>query len=117
MYINIIILIIFVYFFIGDSVVRSLKTRPECIRKLADTDSAIESGPNSNLGRRCAYEILVCQQRTTYNGVCNVSYYSLLTSYSISVENSNKNSNLKCPPLLVLDKYGIILNSSESNNF
>ena len=43
--------------FLGDSVLRSLKTRPECIRNLADTDSAIESGPNTNLGRRNAYEL------------------------------------------------------------
>ena len=105
------------FFTIGDSVIRSLKTRPECIRKLADTDSAIESGPNSNLGRRRAYEILACQQRINYNGICNVTYYSLLTSYTISIDRTNNKSNVKGPPLLVLDKYGIIVNSSGTNKF
>ena len=94
-----------------------MKTRPECIRKLSDSDSAIESGPNSNLGRRLAYETLVYQQRKMSNGVCNVSYYSLLTSYSISHDMSQKKSNLKSPPLLVIDKYEIILNSSGTNEF
>ena len=76
----------YLFFTIGDSVVRSLKTRPECILKLADTDSVIESGPNSNLGRQRAYEILACQQRINYDGICNVTYYSLLTSYTISID-------------------------------
>ena len=102
---------------IGDSVVRSLKTRLEYIRKLADTDSAIESGPNSNLGRRRAYEILACQQRINYDGICNVTYYSLLTSYTISIDKTKNKSNVKGPPLLVLDKYGIIVNSSGTNKF
>ena len=94
-----------------------MKTRPECIRKLSDSDSAIESGPNSNLGRRLAYETLVYQQRKMSNGVCNVSYYSLLTSYSISLNKSQKKCDLKSPPLLVIDKYGIILKSSGTNKF
>ena len=101
----------------GDSIVRSLKTRPECIRKLADTDSAIECGPNSNLGRRNAYEYLALQQRTDFNGVCFVTYYSLLTSYSIGVDRTKNKSKVKCPPLLTLDKYGIITNSVGTNKF
>lgn len=64
------LIILYLYLsFSGDSIVRSLKTRLECIRKITDTDSAIESGPNSNLGRRNAYESLACQQRTDFEGV------------------------------------------------
>ena len=102
------------FLFSGDSIVRSLKTRP---RKLADTDSAIESGHNSNLGRRNAYESLAFQQRMNFEGVCFVTYYSLLTFYTISVDRNKNKSKVKCPPLLTLDKYGIIMNSVGTNKF
>lgn len=84
---------------------------------MADTDSAIESDPNSNLGRRNAYEYLALQQRTDFKGVCFVTYYSLLTSYTISVDRNKNKSMVKCPPLLTLDKYGIIMNSVGTNKF
>jgi hypothetical protein len=108
---------IFSFSLVGDSVVKSLKTRPECIRKLADTDSAIDCGTNSNLGKRYAYELLAIQQRSTYENVCNVSFFSLLTSYTISIDKLKNKTNLTCPPLLVLDKWGIITKSTGTAKF
>jgi hypothetical protein len=36
-----------------------LKTRPELFNQLNEQETAVESGPNSALGKRAAYEILV----------------------------------------------------------
>ena len=98
----------------GDDMYQNLKTRSDIIEFLNDEESAVESGPNSALGKRRAYECLVFQQRGSYSNQCFVTLYSLLTSYSIS---SSKVAKLLCPPLLKLNSDGIILYSAASRKF
>jgi hypothetical protein len=50
---------------------KALKTRQELLNQLEAQETAVETGPNSVLGRRAAYEILVKQQRERYGIVLN----------------------------------------------
>ena len=108
------------YFFIkyllilGDCLNQGLKTRDIVINQLEDTDTAIVSGLNSALGKRRAYGLLMCQQRETNDGLCNITFFSLLTSYSLS---QAKIKVFPSPPLLELDSEGIIILKSSTKKF
>ena len=93
---------------------RGLKTRAEVIGQLESSASAIESGPNSALGKRLAYQSLVIQQRETYDGKCYVSLFSLYTSYTVSIENKKV---YPAPALLRIDDRGIIISTSKNHKF
>ena len=84
---------------------------------MADDDSPFESGPTSTLGKRNAYEGLVFQQRSSFLGECNVTFFNLLTSYSLSSLNGKNVNKLNTPPLLKVDEFGIITKSSNNGKF
>jgi PIF1-like helicase len=94
-----------------------LKTRPELLNQLNEQETAVESGPNSALGKRAAYEILVIQQRERYAGQCNVTMFTVLTSYSVSSASSKEKTKLLLPPLLVVNESGIIDLTLETKKF
>jgi hypothetical protein len=98
----------------GDELNRGLKTRAEIIGQLEDSASAIESGPNSAVGKRLAYQLLVIQQRETFDGECYVTLFSLYTSYSVSVANKKV---YPAPLLLKIDNRGTIIPTSNNNKF
>lgn len=80
---------------------------------LSEDDSAIYSGLGSQLGRRKAYEELVKQQRSDYQGCCYITFYLLLTYYSLNVA-TNYKTVAPPPPLLKLDKQGHITNAPDN---
>ena len=98
----------------GDEVNKGLKTRSEVIDQLEDSASAIECGPNSAMGKRLAYEILVQQQRDKFNGQCNVTLFSLFTSYSVS---DAKSKSFPSPLLLVINDSGVIVSTVSNQKF
>ena len=102
------------YHYLGDDMYKSLISKSEIIEYLDDEESAVESGPNSALGKRRAYENLVVQQRESYDDQCFVTLFTLLSSYSISTPKVLK---LSPPPLLIVNSDGIIALSSTSRKF
>ena len=102
------------YHYLGDDMYKSLISKSEIIEYLDDEESAVESGPNSALGKRRAYENLVVQQRESYDDQCFVTLFTLLSSYSIS---TSKVLKLSPPPLLIVNSDGIIALSSTSRKF
>ena len=91
-----------------------MKTSDIVINQLEDTDTAIVSGLNSALGKRQAYELLMCQQRESNGGICHITFFSLLTSYSLSPA---KTKVFPSPPLLALNCEGIIILNSSTKKF
>ena len=99
---------------VGDELNRGLKTRAEIIGHLEDSESAVECGLNSSMGKRMAYQMLVIQQRENYDGQCFVTLYSLFTSYSVTVASKKV---YPAPELLIIDAYGIIISTSKNHKF
>ena len=93
---------------------RGLKTRAEIIGQLEDSDSAVECGLNSAMGKRMAYQLLVIQQRENYDGKCNITIYSLYTSYNVSVASTKV---YPAPSLLHVDDGGIIISTLKNHKF
>ena len=69
--------------------------------------ATLQAGPGSNLGKRDAYAAVVKQQWQTH-GICHVTFFALLTSYSLHRPSDNEKKTLKEPPLLQLDENGMI---------
>jgi hypothetical protein len=69
--------------------------------------ATLQAGPGSNLGKRDAYGAVVKQQWQTH-GICYVTFFALLTSYSFHHPSDNEKKTLKEPPLLYLDENGMI---------
>ena len=69
--------------------------------------ATLQAGPGSNLGKRDAYAAVVKQQWQPH-GICNVTGFALLTSYSFHRPSDNENKTLKEPPSLQLDENGMI---------
>ena len=93
---------------------KGLKTRAEIIGQLEDSDSAVECGLNSAMGKRMAYQLLVIQQRENYDGKCNITIYSLYTSYNVSVASTKV---YPAPSLLHVDDGGIIISTLKNHKF
>ena len=87
---------------------KALKTGAEIIGQLEDSESAVKSGPNSAMGKRMAYQLLVVHQRENYDGKCNITIYSLYTSYNVSVASTKV---YPAPALLHIDDCGIIIST------
>jgi hypothetical protein len=66
-----------------------------------------ESGPESTFGKRDAYSAFVKQQIEL--GGCNVTLYSLFTSYRVRKENEKAKRKFLAPPILQIDGHGFIL--------
>lgn len=105
------------YMIIGDDMNKVLKTRQELLSQLDDYETAIESGPNSALGKRSAYESLVIQQRQTFDGICYVTFFALITSYSFSSAKLKNKKKILAPPLLTVDVNGVITLTSHTKKF
>jgi hypothetical protein len=69
--------------------------------------ATLQAGPGSNLGKRDAYAAVVKQQWQPH-GICNVTGFALLTSYSSHHPSDNEKKTLKEPTLLHLDENGMI---------
>jgi len=90
-----------------DHVSVRLITNTQELEAMDPAESAtLKARPGSNLGKRDAYAALMKQQRMTY-GICNVTFYALLTSYSFHDSSLNEKKTLKEPPLLRLDDNGL----------
>jgi len=69
-----------------------------------DEECAISHGIHSKLGRRDAYK----QQYSTYSS-CFITYYIMLTYYSLSIRGTTGKQQVTAPPLLKLHTTGTIL--------
>jgi hypothetical protein len=85
--------------------------------QLDASSTAIDSGPSSHIGKRNAYGALVQQQRSNFSGECHVTLFSLLTCYNIAKAKSEQKIQLLQPPLLIMDRNGVIESSVENNKF
>jgi hypothetical protein len=66
-----------------------------------------ESGPQSTFGKRDAYSAFVKQQQSL--GGCNVTMFSLFTSYRVKHATHITGSKILHPPLLESDEHGFIV--------
>ena len=82
---------------------------------IKETDPAISNSYTSQLGRRSAYEQLVFQQRSSFEGQCSITFFSVLTSYRIEIQQKIK--TLKFPSLLTVNELGFIDLRNETNFF
>ena len=89
----------------------------EELNNLETHSSAIQTGPNSAMGKRQAYESLVIQQRQLNDGNCDATLYGLLSSYSISTATRDNVAKLKSPPLVRVNDNGIIQLTNETKKF
>lgn len=87
---------------------RNIITEAKALSDLEKTESAISTSPTSQMGRRSAYEKLMEQQRSISHGECNVTLFSVFTSYSIQKKTPKNVKELNSPPLLTIDDIGII---------
>lgn len=69
------------------------------------------------MGRRSAYEKLMQQQRSISHGQCNVTLFSVFTSYSIQKKTSKNGKELNSPPLLTIDDVGIVNFNEKTKKF
>mmetsp|Transcript_16691 Transcript_16691/g.28000 ORF Transcript_16691/g.28000 Transcript_16691/m.28000 type:complete len:952 (-) Transcript_16691:144-2999(-) len=88
---------------------RNLIVDSDTLDVMHDDDTASTSGIGSQLGRRNAYSILCNQQRFTYNGVCHITFYILLTYYSLNNPTPTDRNRPSPPPLLLLATDGSIV--------
>jgi hypothetical protein len=65
----------------------------------------IRSSPKSQLGQREAYEKLAKQQHQEFKA-CNVSFYSLLTSFAVHIASETEKKKLKPPQQIQIDDNG-----------
>lgn len=87
------------------------------LSNLKKSDSAISNSPTSQMGRRSAYQNLMVQQRSVF-GQCNVTIYSVCTSYRIQkAPQNNLKKILDSPPLLTMDNVGIIHLNEKTKKF
>ena len=77
---------------------------------MEDDECAVLNGIQSQLGRRDAYNKLVKQQHLTYS-TCFITYYIMLTYYSLSIRATTGKNLVTAPPLLKLDTTGKILDA------
>jgi len=75
-----------------------------------DEECAISQGIKSQLGQRDAYNKLIMQQYSTYSS-CFITYYTMLTYYSLSIRQATGKQQVTAPPLLKLHKTGCILDA------
>jgi hypothetical protein len=68
-----------------------------------------ESGPESTFGKRDGYAAFVKQQNGL--GSCNVTMYSLFTSFRIRRQDEQANKKYLPPPILQMDEYGFIISN------
>lgn len=67
---------------------------------------ATSSGPQSNFGRRKAYEDLCKTQWSTFS-TCNITYFSLLSSYTLTKQKKKPKVAISAPEaLLEIDNHG-----------
>lgn len=67
---------------------------------------ATSSGPQSNLGRRKAYEDL-CKAQWNMFSMCKITLFSLLSSYTLRKKNAKQKVALGAPTLLLeIDNHG-----------
>jgi hypothetical protein len=69
-----------------------------------DNSPATTAGPNTGVGRRNAYHDVVKTQ-WQFHGTCNITFFSLLSSYSLAKhkEPTNKKAGkAQIPPLQIL---------------
>jgi len=83
-----------------------LITNSKCLEVMESTDVAIEKGLNSQIGKRNAYQLLVNNQRLNNNGVCEITFFAMLTHYRLSkLEKRKKDvTELKQNQLLRMDE-------------
>jgi len=73
-------------------------------------DSVITAGPASVIGKRNIYHSLSEQQKSINNGVCNVTFYSFMTSLKAKSATKKEILKFKPPPVLSIDSnLGMLL--------
>ena len=77
---------------------------------MEDEECAVLNGIQSQLGRRDAYNKLIKQQHLTYSS-CFITYYIMLTYYSLSIRGATGKQQVTAPPLLKLHTTGTILDA------
>jgi hypothetical protein len=75
-----------------------------------DEDSALSNSIHSQLGQRDAFNKLIKQQYNTFSS-CNITYFIMLTYYSLSIYRHTAKKLLLPPPLLKLHTTGRILDA------
>jgi hypothetical protein len=75
------------------------------LQEMDDEDCVFQRGAGTQLGRRQAYQCFVEQQRNKY-GACHVTFYLLLTYFSLNISATKKRHSE--PPLLLIDEKGEI---------
>jgi len=73
---------------------------------MENDEIAIESGVNSQIGKRDAYQKLSNHQRIINDGECEITYFAMLTHYRISKLETRKKAvpELSTNQLLKLDQ-------------
>jgi hypothetical protein len=102
---------------VGDDMTKKILFSHNELGDLEETATAVDSGPNSAIGKRNAYGALVAQQYKNFEGKCEVTFFSLLTSYTLSIASKVTGKVLEEPPYLKLDPNGVIIRSSENGKF
>jgi hypothetical protein len=89
-----------------------LQLDPEILNTMDEDEEPIKNGINSNVGKRNAYEKLVVSQRNTYEGKCNITFFSLIANYRMHDFNikTKSHQSIEGPPLLIIDEYGNVTN-------
>ncbi len=79
------------------------------LQQMNPGDSTVSTSARSHAGRRLAYHLL-CQAQYKKYGVCNVSFYTVLSTYAVSKpQRRNKDGTMKAAlqvPLLETNEYG-----------
>lgn len=83
---------------------KSMISRKSDLETMLDTDSVMNGGFGSQLGRRRAYQQLVQQQRAEFSGECTITFFTMLTYFSLNPPAATR--VYTSPPLLELDKTG-----------
>ena len=94
-----------------DKMKKVVEIEKEKLDMMSEEDEPYQIGVKSHLGKRAAYELLMRQQRTTYNTQCNITLYTMLVNFSLDTYKSNSvTKTLKESPLLTINEHGIVTN-------
>ena len=80
------------------------------LSQMDDDDSAFSNSLQSQLGQRDAYNSLIKQQYKSFCS-CNITFYIMLTYYSLSNYRPNAKQVVQFPSLLKLNPTGEIIDA------
>lgn len=88
-----------------DQMRKVLVVEKEALEGLGEQDSAFDVGLSSHMGKRNAYSAL-CEQQLHEYGSCAITYFGMLSQYSLQKYDAKKHSKLNAPPHIRLDDEG-----------